>query len=54
MMAFETVTEHCWPESVVAGRRIAIHLSSAGGGGSPNEITHAKRMTRNMLDDRLA
>ena len=30
-MAFETVTGYCWPQSAVAGERVALHLSSAGG-----------------------
>ena len=28
---FETVTGYCWPQSVEAGERVALHLSSAGG-----------------------
>jgi hypothetical protein len=30
-MAFETVTGYCWPQSVRAGDRVALHVSSAGG-----------------------
>ncbi|WP_116997138.1 N,N-dimethylformamidase beta subunit family domain-containing protein [Desertimonas flava] len=30
-MAFETVTGYCWPQSVAAPDRVAVHLSSAGG-----------------------
>ncbi len=30
-MAFETVTGYCWPQSAVAGERVSLHLSSAGG-----------------------
>ena len=30
-MAFETVRGYCWPQSVAAGDRVALHLSSAGG-----------------------
>jgi hypothetical protein len=31
MMAYETVTGYCWPQSVVVGERVALHVSSAGG-----------------------
>jgi hypothetical protein len=31
MMAFETVTGYCWPQSVVAGGQVGLHLSSPGG-----------------------
>ena len=31
-MAYETVTGYCWPQSVEAGERVALHLSSSGGG----------------------
>ncbi|MDX2380162.1 MAG: hypothetical protein QNM02_10445 [Acidimicrobiia bacterium] len=30
-MTYETVTGYCWPQSVAAGERVALHLSSAGG-----------------------
>src|SRR5690349_11528194 len=30
-MAFETVTGYCWPQSVVGGDTVALHLSSPGG-----------------------
>ncbi len=30
-MAFETVTGYCWPQSVVTGEQVALHLSSPGG-----------------------
>lgn len=30
-MAFETVTGYCWPQSVVGGDRVGLHLSSPGG-----------------------
>jgi len=29
-MPFETVTGYCWPQSVCAGERVGLHLSSAG------------------------
>ena len=29
-MAYETVTGYCWPQSVVSGGTVALHLSSAG------------------------
>jgi hypothetical protein len=29
-MAFQTVTGYCWPQSVTAGDRVALHVSSAG------------------------
>ncbi len=29
-MAFETVTGYCWPQSVVGGETVGLHLSSAG------------------------
>ena len=29
-MAFETVTGYCWPQSVVGGGTVGLHLSSAG------------------------
>ncbi|MEY2404304.1 MAG: hypothetical protein QOD38_1855 [Acidimicrobiaceae bacterium] len=29
-MAYETVTGYCWPQSVVTGGTVALHLSSAG------------------------
>ncbi len=30
-MAFETITGYCWPQSVVGGGQVALHLSSPGG-----------------------
>lgn len=30
-MAFETVTGYCWPQSVVGGEQVGLHLSSPGG-----------------------
>jgi hypothetical protein len=29
-MAYETVTGYCWPQSVVGGETVSVHLSSAG------------------------
>ena len=30
-MAFERVTGYCWPQSVVGGEQVGLHLSSPGG-----------------------
>src|SRR4051794_21793653 len=30
-MAYETVTAYCWPQSVIGGETVALHVSSPGG-----------------------
>ncbi|MGZ4728625.1 MAG: N,N-dimethylformamidase beta subunit family domain-containing protein [Acidimicrobiales bacterium] len=37
-MPFETVTGYCWPQSVCAGERVGLHLSSAGGRATAVEV----------------
>jgi hypothetical protein len=50
-MAFETVEGYCWPQSVAAGERVALHLSSAGSRpvsvevarvGADRDVVHAE------------
>ena len=40
-MACETVTGYCWPQSIEAGGRVGLHLSSSGGRPVKVEIARA-------------
>ncbi len=39
-MAYETVTGYCWPQSVVGGERVALHVSSSGARPFDVEVAH--------------
>ena len=42
-MAFATVTGYCWPQSVVGGGTVSLHLSSAGGRAVAVEVARVGR-----------
>ena len=47
-MAYETVNGYCWPQSVQAGERVALHVSSAGGRPVSVEVARVGR-TREIV-----
>ena len=50
-MAYETVTGYCWPQSVLGGETVALHLSSAGGRPVSVEIARVGRERTVVFSD---